>query len=152
MELAKKLAYMTAIANSAVEGEMPPVRVSPEERARRNRERKQCPKLAIADRDKWICGLCEARIQRRYEHPDIRALQLDHIRTKWRGGSDDPANLRATHGTCNNMRNGEQRCYTRQQYQENLAHRTELFLGRKLAAEDAVEYAEYVTIEDPLVS
>jgi 5-methylcytosine-specific restriction endonuclease McrA len=54
--------------------------------------------IAIARRDKWVCGICGKRI---YRHDD---LEIDHIKPRSLGGEDIPCNLRATHWWCNAQR------------------------------------------------
>src|SRR4051794_27234293 len=58
----------------------------------------------IAERDGWTCRICGEPIDRTLRRPNPRALQIDHITPLSVGGSDDPANLRATHAVCNQVK------------------------------------------------
>ena len=67
-----------------------------------------------AQRDGWICGICNERIPdpaAARDHPSRVAalsepllLSLDHILPRVKGGTDHPSNIRATHCGCNKAR------------------------------------------------
>ncbi|WP_435070441.1 hypothetical protein [Amycolatopsis thermoflava] len=56
-------------------------------------------RLEIADRDRWVCGLCHQPIDPTLRKPHPRALQVHHTRGKRFG--DDPRFLQAAHAECN---------------------------------------------------
>lgn len=56
---------------------------------------------AIAERDRWLCGLCGTRVPPGARHPDPRAPSLDHIVPLSRGGTNEASNLQLTHLICN---------------------------------------------------
>lgn len=55
-------------------------------------------KYRIAERDKWICGLCNREIA------DETHLSLDHILPKSKGGTNALINLQASHKACNSFK------------------------------------------------
>lgn len=68
-------------------------------------------RLAIYQRDAWICQLCEERVDPALGPADLWAATLDHVTPRSRGGSDHPTNLRLAHRWCNSVR-GDERFYT----------------------------------------
>lgn len=50
-------------------------------------------RLLILERDNWVCYLCHKK-----------ANQVDHIIPPWAGGNDEPSNLAAACGPCNNSK------------------------------------------------
>ncbi len=66
----------------------------------------------IFDRDRWVCGVCREKINRRLRHPHPRSASLDHIVPLSQGGPHTRANVRAAHLQCNvrrgNRGGGEQ--------------------------------------------
>lgn len=67
-------------------------------------------KRAYAERDGWCCGICGEQIPEqgfKLNPYDIqgevieRALGIDHIHPRVRGGSDYPSNIQASHRSCN---------------------------------------------------
>lgn len=62
-------------------------------------------RLAIYERDGWICGLCADEVNREL----IGTMShwrpsLDHIVPRSHGGTDEPENLRLAHWWCNSIR------------------------------------------------
>jgi hypothetical protein len=55
----------------------------------------------IANRDKWRCGICKKRVNRKLAHPDPLCASLDHVIPVSEGGTNDVWNLRLTHLVCN---------------------------------------------------
>jgi hypothetical protein len=58
-------------------------------------------RLAVLERDGWLCHLCGLAIQQALRHPDPMSASLDHVIARADGGSHDWTNLRATHLACN---------------------------------------------------
>lgn len=57
---------------------------------------------ALAGRPCALCGQCIDYARR---WPDRRALTVDHIVPRWKGGAPlDPANWRPAHASCNSKR------------------------------------------------
>lgn len=63
--------------------------------------------LKIAERDNWICGICEEPIDSTLRVPDSYSLSVDHIVPSIDGGDNHPSNLRASHLFCNVSRGGK---------------------------------------------
>jgi hypothetical protein len=57
--------------------------------------------LEIFERDRWICGLCKKRVDRRLAHPNTMSASLDHKLPIAVGGSHTRANVQLAHLTCN---------------------------------------------------
>ena len=55
----------------------------------------------IAERDRWICGICRKRIGRTLRFPHSRSLSVDHIVPISHGGDDVRANVQPAHLICN---------------------------------------------------
>lgn len=80
-----------------------------QDRRRRERMRANGPvehftQAEIAERDGWICGICQDPVDRVRQHPDPRAPSIDHIRTVASGGTHTRDNVRLTHWGCNHER------------------------------------------------
>lgn len=65
-------------------------------------------KKVIANRDRWICHICNEAI---IENDSIRkvgskALSLDHVKPQKLGGTSYPSNLKASHLSCNHIKSG----------------------------------------------
>lgn len=65
-------------------------------------------KKVIANRDRWICHICNELI---IENDSIKkigskALSLDHIKPQKLGGTSYPSNLKASHLSCNHIKSG----------------------------------------------
>lgn len=58
----------------------------------------------IYERDRWICGLCKKKINRRLRYPHPMSVQLDHIIPVTKGGNHVRTNVMASHKTCNNKK------------------------------------------------
>jgi len=57
--------------------------------------------LEIAERDKWVCGICHDPIDSTALYPDPGYRSLDHILPLSLGGSHTSNNVRITHLHCN---------------------------------------------------
>jgi hypothetical protein len=82
------------------------LRLSRRRRAERMKAARRDPvdRLAIFERDTWICGICGGAVE-----PDDATL--DHIQPISLGGLHEPANLRLAHSVCNSRRgDGRARC------------------------------------------
>ena len=55
----------------------------------------------IAERDRWLCGICGGRVSRERRHPDPLCASIDHIVPLALGGSNDLDNLQLAHLRCN---------------------------------------------------
>lgn len=75
------------------------------QRSLRNRANEQGKRgflrLQICERDKWICQICNKKIDKNVEYPNLKVASLDHIIPVSKGGSSDISNLRLTHYICN---------------------------------------------------
>jgi 5-methylcytosine-specific restriction endonuclease McrA len=56
-------------------------------------------RLAVLNRDGWICQLCHQRIDPRLRPPNPRSASVHHLDGKVYG--DDPTRLVAAHRLCN---------------------------------------------------
>lgn len=61
----------------------------------------KAPRLKIADRDGWCCGLCGGHIPRVVRHGHPLYLTIDHIIPLNKGGEHSPSNVQAAHARCN---------------------------------------------------
>lgn len=57
--------------------------------------------LDIHERDRWRCGLCGDRIDRKLKVPHPMSATLDHIVPLARGGGHTRANVQSAHFICN---------------------------------------------------
>ena len=55
----------------------------------------------IAERDAWVCGLCERPVDAELAYPDPMSKSLDHIMPLTKGGAHDPSNAQLAHLRCN---------------------------------------------------
>jgi hypothetical protein len=55
----------------------------------------------IYERDRWKCGICRRRIDRRLRHPHPMSVSLDHVIPLALGGPHTRANVQAAHLRCN---------------------------------------------------
>jgi hypothetical protein len=55
----------------------------------------------IAERDRWTCYLCGAKVRKTVKWPDPSSPSLDHVVPLVDGGAHDPSNVRLTHLFCN---------------------------------------------------
>jgi 5-methylcytosine-specific restriction endonuclease McrA len=55
----------------------------------------------VCERDGWVCWVCGGQIDKSLSPPNRLAGTVDHIVALVHGGSDDDANVRAAHFTCN---------------------------------------------------
>ena len=61
-------------------------------------------RLAIYERDRWMCGICTEPVDPHLPSNDIWGATLAHLVPRSLGGGDDPANLRLAHRWCNSVR------------------------------------------------
>lgn len=73
-------------------------------RLKRGIEIRPADRLAIYERDGWVCGFCSGVVESTTKHPDPWAPSLDHIIPRSKGGSDEADNLRLVHRYCNGVR------------------------------------------------
>lgn len=57
--------------------------------------------LYLAERDGWVCGICDLPIDSALRWPEYGSLSIDHIVPLSRGGSHTYANVRISHVICN---------------------------------------------------
>lgn len=71
-------------------------------RARRHGgEYQPVDRVAVFDRDGWICGLCGEPVDKWLEWPDAMSVSLDHVVPLSRGGDHSYANVQCAHLGCN---------------------------------------------------
>lgn len=58
-------------------------------------------RVAIYERDKWVCQLCMKPIDRTLRYPDLMSASLDHIVPLSKGGANSAENFQASHLSCN---------------------------------------------------
>lgn len=61
-------------------------------------------RLALYERDRWTCQLCDEPVDRTLPRNDDWAASLDHIKPRSAGGGHEPSNLRLAHRWCNAVR------------------------------------------------
>ena len=64
-------------------------------------ELKRVPRVAIYERDQWICQLCDKPIDRELRYPDPMCASIDHVIPVSMGGTNSAENLQASHYLCN---------------------------------------------------
>lgn len=69
--------------------------------ARRGNGVEPYSRVAIFERDRWVCQLCEQPIDPSLAYPDPMAASIDHTLPISLGGPDAAANVRASHLLCN---------------------------------------------------
>lgn len=57
--------------------------------------------IEIFERDRWRCGICEKRINKRLRYPHPMSASLDHVVPVSQGGPHLRSNVRASHLRCN---------------------------------------------------
>ena len=55
----------------------------------------------IYKRDRWKCGICGLRVNKKLKHPHPYSASLDHIVPLSKGGSHTPSNVQLAHLRCN---------------------------------------------------
>lgn len=55
----------------------------------------------LAERDGYLCGICEKPVDINLRHPDLMSPSVDHIVPVSLGGTHDEENLQLAHLTCN---------------------------------------------------
>ncbi len=92
-------------------------------------------KIAVAERDGWICQLCLEPIDRNldydYNSRNPRRLEIDHINPRANEGSSEMWNLQATHSDCNRIKRDH--LVTNDEWREQFA---DLVEGRRLHGVD----------------
>jgi len=84
----------------------------PLEREARAKQRKRRDKnwitrtrrLALYERDAWMCHICGDEVNRDVVVPALDAPTLDHIIARVCGGTDDDDNLHTAHFYCNSVK------------------------------------------------
>lgn len=61
-------------------------------------------RIAIYERDGWICHLCSEPVDMSAGYNEKLAATLDHLLPRSKGGTDEESNLRTSHRHCNSMR------------------------------------------------
>lgn len=61
-------------------------------------------RLAVFERDAWICQLCNGPLDRSADPNDNLFPSIDHVVPQSKGGGHEPDNLRAAHRWCNSVR------------------------------------------------
>lgn len=65
-------------------------------------------RVMYARRDRWICHLCRGLLASNPQNPEFnnekKALTIDHLVPRSKGGSDFPSNLKIAHSACNSGR------------------------------------------------
>jgi hypothetical protein len=64
--------------------------------------------LRLAERDGWVCGICERPVPRVFPPNGPLAPSRDHIIPRAAGGGSEWANLRLAHRGCNSSRGDAQ--------------------------------------------
>jgi len=64
-------------------------------------EVKKVQRVAIYERDQWICLLCDKPINRELRYPDPMRASMDHVVPVSMGGAHSAENLQAAHHLCN---------------------------------------------------
>lgn len=106
--------YCSPKCYHAAEGRKRRIHASPEEakrhHARLRRARKKAARIEsfsaieVYERDRWICGICHKKVNRRLKHPDKRSASLDHIVSLADGGSHTKENSQLAHWICNSRK------------------------------------------------
>ncbi|MEU9310875.1 HNH endonuclease signature motif containing protein [Streptomyces sp. NPDC048256] len=61
-------------------------------------------RIAVFQRDRWICRLCSKPVVRTAVVPHPRAPVIDHVIPLARGGTHEPANVQTAHFLCNSIK------------------------------------------------
>lgn len=74
--------------------------------ARRRAAKYQTPRdyfldREIFERDRWRCGICGKRVNRKLQYPHTRSASIDHVIPLGRGGSHTRDNVQLAHYGCN---------------------------------------------------
>jgi hypothetical protein len=64
-------------------------------------ERERVNRLRVFERDKWRCGICRKRVDKRLKYPHPMSASLDHIVPMVHGGGHTYANGQCAHLKCN---------------------------------------------------
>lgn len=75
---------------------------------RRAREKEafveEVDRLAVFDRDGWVCGICAEPVNPDAKFPDLMSASLDHIIPLARGGLHEMSNCQLAHFICNSRK------------------------------------------------
>jgi hypothetical protein len=63
--------------------------------------------IQIYKRDKYICGICHTKIDKKLKWPHPQSPCLDHVIPISRGGADMPDNIQAAHFGCNTTKSNK---------------------------------------------
>lgn len=58
-------------------------------------------RLAVFERDGWVCGLCGGKVDPELRHPDPLSASLDHVLPLALGGLHEWGNVQCSHLRCN---------------------------------------------------
>jgi 5-methylcytosine-specific restriction endonuclease McrA len=61
-------------------------------------------RLAIFERDGWVCQLCKEPLDREAQAPAPLSPTIDHIVPLAVGGTHEPRNVQAAHFICNSVK------------------------------------------------
>ncbi len=64
--------------------------------------------IDIFERDNWICGICNQKINKRLKWPGPKSKSIDHIVPLSKGGADTPTNVQAAHLRCNQSKHNSE--------------------------------------------
>jgi 5-methylcytosine-specific restriction endonuclease McrA len=63
--------------------------------------REHIDKVRVFERDKWRCGICHRKVDKRLTYPHPRSASLDHIIPRSQGGPHLYINVQCSHLSCN---------------------------------------------------
>lgn len=69
------------------------------------REIEEIDEREIFERDKWRCGLCGLKVDKRLYGADLMGPSLDHIEPISTGGAHTKRNVQLAHRICNSRKN-----------------------------------------------
>lgn len=58
----------------------------------------------VYERDRWRCGLCRGKVDKRLKYPHPRSASLDHVLPIAHGGAHSMANVQLAHLDCNHAK------------------------------------------------
>lgn len=86
-------------------------------------------RAAIAERDGWMCQLCQQPIDPLLHHRHPKSLVVDHIVPLGVGGDDTPVNVQAAHYSCNAIKSAAHLRYRAEDYRDGMPVRPEINLA-----------------------
>jgi 5-methylcytosine-specific restriction endonuclease McrA len=72
-----------------------------EERNATERDGERFKVRDIYDRDRWVCGICNGKVDKRLKYPHPMSASLDHIIPLAKGGTHTRDNVQLAHLVCN---------------------------------------------------